>query len=280
MNAQLNHIAAQEHDADLSRRAEQKRIARMAARNASPQRTAPAHRPQVPPPRAAGRPLLVLMPGATDTFDRASVTPAVAANDVTIYVFAADEAIQRLSELDSARCPSGPLLVSSSQAIDVLVLPVGTRLTLRQIGSDDRDGLAALFARLTPESRRRRFLSAKPELTRRELAYLTDIDHVHHEAIAAVDQRDGSIVGVGRYVHHGDRARVAEVAVEVVDELQRMGIGTVLARRTVQRARENGFTLLTAATLWENRPARALLRQLGFRARASHGTEIEHELPL
>jgi RimJ/RimL family protein N-acetyltransferase len=168
---------------------------------------------------------------------------------------------------------------SSAEATNV-VLADGTRLALRHIGSDDRDGLAALFARLTPESRRRRFLSPKPELTPRELAYFTDIDHVHHEAIAAVDQRDGSIVGVGRYVRYADRARVAEVAVEVADELQSMGIGTVLARRTVQRARANGFALLTATTLWENRPARALLRRLGFRARASHGSEIEHELEL
>ena len=49
---------------------------------------------------------------------------------------------------------------------------------------------------------------------------------------------------------------------------------------TVQRARANGFTLLTATTLWENRPARALLKRLGFRACASHGSEIEQELRL
>jgi ketosteroid isomerase-like protein/RimJ/RimL family protein N-acetyltransferase len=169
---------------------------------------------------------------------------------------------------------------SSAEATDALVLSDGTQLRLRPIGSDDRDGLAALFARLTPESRRRRFLGPKRELTSRELTYFTDIEHVHHEAIAAVDQRDGSIVGVGRYVHNADRPRVAEVAFEVADELQGMGIGTALARCTVQRARVNGFTLLAATTLWENRPARALLRRLGFRAHASHGSEIVHELKL
>ena len=51
-------------------------------------------------------------------------------------------------------------------------------------------------------------------------------------------------------------------------------------KRIQDDARTNGFTLLTATTLWENRPARALLRRLGFRARASHGTEIELELEL
>jgi hypothetical protein len=77
-----------------------------------------------------------------------------------------------------------------------------------------------------------------------------------------------------------DRPGVADVAVEVADELQSMGVGTEIAARLVERARANGFTLLTATTLWEKRPARALLRRLSFRARASHGAEIELELQI
>jgi RimJ/RimL family protein N-acetyltransferase len=169
---------------------------------------------------------------------------------------------------------------SSGEPTDVLVLPDGRRLALRPLSSEDRDGVAALFGRLSPASRYRRFLTPKHELTRRELAYLTDIDHIRHEAFAAIDQRDDSIVGVCRYVHVAGRSGVADLAVEVVDELQSMGIGTALARRTVQRARENGFTRLTATTLWENRPARALLRRFEFRAYASDGNEIELELKL
>jgi hypothetical protein len=102
----------------------------------------------------------------------------------------------------------------------------GGRLSLRQIGHADRDGLATLFARLSPESRHRRFLPPKRELTPRELAFFTDIDHVHYKAIAAVDQRDGSIVGIVRDVQHPDRAGVADVAIEVADAFHRMGIGT------------------------------------------------------
>jgi RimJ/RimL family protein N-acetyltransferase len=173
----------------------------------------------------------------------------------------------------SVRAPSaGPA--------DVLVLADGTRLRLRRLGSEDRDGFAELFARLSPESRYRRFLSPKRELTPRELSDFTDIDHIRHAAFAAIDQRDGSIVGVGRYVHVADRPKVADLAVEVTDELQNMGIGTALAKRAVQLARDNGFALLTATTLWENRSARALLRRFDFHAYASDGTEIELELKL
>jgi len=169
---------------------------------------------------------------------------------------------------------------SSARTADPLALTDGTRLRLRPINADDRDGLAALFGRLCPESRRRRYLGPKGGLTPRELASLTDVDHVCDEAIVAVDERDGSIVGVARYAHSADQAGVAEVAAEVADDVQGLGIGTELARRTVHRARTNGLTLLTATTLWENRPARALLRGLGFRARASHGSEIELALEL
>jgi GNAT superfamily N-acetyltransferase len=147
---------------------------------------------------------------------------------------------------------------AAAAADNGLVLADGTRLVLRPLSTDDRAGLAALFDRLTPESRHRRFLSPKRESTPRELTYFTDIDHIRHEAIAAVDRRDGSIVGVARYVHEAGRPRIAAVAVEVADELQGMGVGTALARHTVRRARANGFALLTATTLWANRPARAL----------------------
>lgn len=159
-----------------------------------------------------------------------------------------------------------------------LVLTDGTWFRLRQIGPDDRDRLATLFARLTPQSRYRRYLSPKPQLTPRELVHLTDVDHVEHEAIAAVDHRDGALVGVARYAREPDRAGAAAVAVEVADDLQGMGIGTALATCIIQRAHANGFTLLTATTLWENRVARALLRSLGFRARGSDGGELELEL--
>ena len=101
---------------------------------------------------------------------------------------------------------------SRASATEAVVLADGTRLRFRPLGSEDRDRLAGLFARLTFESRRRRFLLPKPELTPRELAFLTDIDHVTHEAIAAVDQRDGSIVGVARYVGVTDRTGVADLA--------------------------------------------------------------------
>jgi RimJ/RimL family protein N-acetyltransferase len=166
------------------------------------------------------------------------------------------------------------------RACDELVLDDGTRLSLRPLTRDDRDGLLSLFHRLSEESRWRRFMSPKPTLTPRELDYLTDVDHVAHEAFTAVVQRDGSLAGVARYVRHPDIECGAELAVEVADELQRRGIGTELCMRVIERARDNGITVLTATALWSNQPARRLLRSLGFHARRSQGREIELALLL
>ena len=175
---------------------------------------------------------------------------------------------------------SKALCASSAAPAESFVVSNGTRISLRKVGPCDRAGLAALFARLTPESRYQRFLSPKRSLTPRELTFFTDIDHLNHEAIAAVDDRDDSIVGVARYVRDADQTGVAEVAIEVADAFQRLGIGTALTSLTIQHAHANGVRSLTAMTLWENRAARGLLRHHGFRARRSRGREIEHELKL
>jgi RimJ/RimL family protein N-acetyltransferase len=150
---------------------------------------------------------------------------------------------------------------------------------VRPIGPEDRDALHDAFMRLSPESRMRRFLSPKPKLSQRELTYLTDIDHVSHEAIGAFDE-DGRMVAIARYATVAPEDREAEIAVTVVDEWQRRGLGTALAAKIVAAARDNAFTRLTASTLGENRPALALLRRLGFRPSGSSSGVLEFQLPL
>jgi RimJ/RimL family protein N-acetyltransferase len=154
------------------------------------------------------------------------------------------------------------------------------QFSLRPLSIGDREALRTLFARLGPESRRQRFFTPKPRLSERELTYFTDIDHVRHEAIAAVEAGDGALIGVARYVMWPERAGAAEVAIEVADEFQSNGVGLMLAEALIRRARENAINVLIATTLWENHAARALARRVGFRARSSGAHEIELELQL
>ena len=50
---------------------------------------------------------------------------------------------------------------------------------------------------MSDRTRRQRFLGPKPRLSARELDYLTDVDHVTHEALVAIDETTGEIVGSG-----------------------------------------------------------------------------------
>jgi hypothetical protein len=57
-----------------------------------------------------------------------------------------------------------------------ITLRDGVRVTLRGIAPSDKSLLAASFERLSPESRYRRFFTAKTRLSAAELDYLVDID--------------------------------------------------------------------------------------------------------
>jgi protein lysine acetyltransferase len=166
-------------------------------------------------------------------------------------------------------------VVAPCAAAGTEALADGTVIRIEPLRRGDRSAVTGLFARLSPESRLRRFLSPKPSLSDREVTFLADVGHIERAAMAAVDPHDGSIIGIARYVEHHDWPGVADTAVAVADAMQRRGIGTALMNRLIACAHANGFHLLTATTLWENRPARALMRTTGFHARGSSGAEIE-----
>lgn len=159
-----------------------------------------------------------------------------------------------------------------------MTLADGARLRVRPIVPADREPLADAFDRLSDRSRRQRFLAPKPRLSARELDYLTDVDHVNHEALVAIDETTGEIVGVGRYATGGAGGAAADMALAVVDAWQRRGIGHALAVRVVERARANGITRLTGTALADNLRVRSLLDRLGFRVRSVSAGVVEVEL--
>jgi RimJ/RimL family protein N-acetyltransferase len=158
------------------------------------------------------------------------------------------------SVLDPAAAASQMALVADPAAIEI-----------RQISPNDREALVRLFAETSQVSRYRRFFWAKQNLTRLELDHLTNVDHVKHEAIVAVDRRHDSLIGVCRYIVDESHPSEAEFAIVVADAWHGMGVGTAIAEELLVRARKCGLTILTAFTLRYNPQAQALLRRLGFR---------------
>lgn len=156
----------------------------------------------------------------------------------------------------------------------------GARVWVRALEPSDRDALARAFERLSERSRTQRFLGPKRQLTDRDLTRLSNIDHVRHEALVAIDPADGSIMGVARYCKWPGRDRVAELAGEVVDDWQGCGVGGELLARIIERARANDIHKLTASAFSDNAPALALLRRTGFTTtRRCYGvSELQLEL--
>ena len=158
----------------------------------------------------------------------------------------------------------------------------GAEISIRPIAPDDKAQLKATFERLSDESRFRRFLSPKNELTPQELAFLTEIDHRDHEALVAVEARRLEGVGVARYVRSQHDFGVAEVAVTVADDWQHRGVGSALLAELVERARAEGVRRFSAVVHSSNRPMFELLDQLGAivsRSRDGSTVEIELDIP-
>ena len=159
----------------------------------------------------------------------------------------------------------------------LLTLPGGDRFTVRPIEPGDKPGLTDFFARLSEESRRRRFLGPKPKLTNRDLAFLTEVDQRRHVAIVALDDAD-AIVGVARYAVWAAEPERADMAVAVVDEWHGRGLGSALGDRLVAHARASGLVALTGSTLAFNSPAKALLKRLGFLPKGISAGVADYEL--
>jgi len=157
-----------------------------------------------------------------------------------------------------------------------MTLADGVRLRVRPIVPADREPLAEAFDRLSDRSRHQRFLAPKRRLSMRELDYLTDVDHVTHEALIAIDESTGEIVG--RYATGSSGGVAADMALVVVDAWQRRGIGHGLAVRLVERAHANGITRLTGTALADNLRVRSLLERIGFRVTSVGSGVIEVEL--
>jgi GNAT superfamily N-acetyltransferase len=128
----------------------------------------------------------------------------------------------------------------------------GEPVILRQLTPDDKELVRGAFARLSEESRWRRFMSNAEELTDEDLAYLTDVDHRRHEAIAGIEPASGEMLGVGRWVRKPGRRDVAELAVAVIDDWQGRGLGSQLVAALNDRARAEGIRRYEAVVSVDN----------------------------
>jgi GNAT superfamily N-acetyltransferase len=168
-----------------------------------------------------------------------------------------------------------------------LELRDGTKLQIRPIVPEDEPLLHEAVAAMSQRTVYFRFFSPIKRMSDALAHRLAVVDYRDRFAIVAAARRPHGpghkerIVGVARY----DRARdtdVAEVAVAVIDEFQRRGLGSVLLAELARVARSQGIRSFQLIVLPENREMLGLLRKMGWihQAKLSGGVyEISFDLP-
>ena len=155
---------------------------------------------------------------------------------------------------------------------------------IRPIRADDGERLSASHDRLSPETRYRRFLSAKPQLSGADIEYLVHVDGVDHIALVATQPTipGKPIVAVARCIRVPSSPDVGEFAIVVADALQGQGVGTRLVGRLAELAVAQGITRFRATILSENLPIQRLLTGMaaGPVTRTYYGETMEMELDL
>jgi RimJ/RimL family protein N-acetyltransferase len=166
----------------------------------------------------------------------------------------------------------------------VLELKDGTKIHVRPIKPEDEPLLHEAVAAMSERTVYFRFFSPLKRMPDALAHRLAVVDYNDRFALVATTHRPtGSerILGVARY----DRvsgADVAEVAVAVVDEFQRRGLGGALLAILARVARDHGIKSFTLIVLPENQQMLGLLRKMGWihHAKLSGGVyDISFDLP-
>jgi RimJ/RimL family protein N-acetyltransferase len=166
----------------------------------------------------------------------------------------------------------------------VVELTDGTGVHVRQIVPDDEALLHEAVAAMSERTVYFRFFSPIKRMSDALAHRLAVVDYNDRFALVATTHRPSGkerIVGVARY-DRVPKADVAEVAVAVIDEFQRRGLGGALLAILTRVAREHGIKTFTLIVLPENRQMLGLLKKMGWihQAKLTGGLyEILFDLP-
>jgi RimJ/RimL family protein N-acetyltransferase len=162
----------------------------------------------------------------------------------------------------------------------------GTRVHVRPLRPTDEEALHDAFSRMSERSVYFRFFSPLKRLPEDLAHKLSHVDGDARFALCAThrlghEHSEEHIVGIARYDRISGTS-VAEVALAVVDDFQRRGLGALLLTMLARVAREHGIDTFTLIVLPENQAMLQLLRRMGWihQARLHGGMyEITFHLP-
>src|SRR5258708_21836938 len=155
----------------------------------------------------------------------------------------------------TGRAGSGAL-----EDVDV-VLRDGSTVRVRAALAGDRDALERFLGGLSQESRVFRFFSPIQDLSW-AAQRCVEVDYRDRHSLVALRGDAGEIVGHGFYAL--EKPGQAEVALEVADSVQGMGLGTILVGHLAAAAAAAGISTFSAEVMPDNHRMLTVFRESGF----------------
>ncbi len=164
----------------------------------------------------------------------------------------------------------------------IFVLKNGCEILVREIRKEDRLLFLTGFKSLSSESLYHRFNSSSFRLTDKYLDYFTVVDSNSHCALGALDlsKENQPGIAVGRFIRLQQEPDYAELAITVLDEYQRLGIGTILFLELCRVAQSKNIQFFTFSIHAKRRGLFQFLMQKGAVLKSRMGPQIELSFPL
>src|SRR6202167_5892635 len=160
-----------------------------------------------------------------------------------------------------------------SQYVSQFTTKDGAEVTLRPIRPEDEPLMSKFHETLSDDSVYMRYFSSLSLSSRVAHERLVRICFVDYDRVMAlvVDHKDEvtgqhRILGIGRLIKLHTKNE-AEIAILVSDQFQKQGLGIELLRRTVQIARDEKLSSISAEMLRDNVTVQRVFKKVGFRLR-------------
>lgn len=148
-----------------------------------------------------------------------------------------------------------------------LTSPDGQPILLRPIRPEDENGLQELFAAMSPEDVRMRFLHPMKAMSHDLAARMTQIDYDREMALVLeADQgpdNNRKLLGGVRIIADANNEE-AEFAIMLRQDVRGKGLASLLLQRIIDYSRNRGIEAIYGDVLCENKPMLKLAKTFGF----------------
>jgi acetyltransferase len=164
--------------------------------------------------------------------------------------------------------PSGDTSIQTAPAgAEHLVNLSDHSYLIRPVAEADEPAIFQMFSRSTTHDLRMRCLGAIKDFPQQAAARLTRCDADHETAFVAVDAggtQPAEIVGLVHLIDEPGKPGVAEFDIMVRSDLQGHGIGFLLMKEILARARERQIKTVVGYVAGENRAMLWMASEYGF----------------